>query len=109
MRPPVRFWRPTPARSRSSLATRARLRVPGDLQRGLPDGEGVVAGEHEVEGGAVRAHPLRRKVARLAGEHVPTAFVGDRRPRPPRLRRVVDPEPRADGIVRTRLAEQVTF
>ena len=46
--------------------------LPREDQGGLADGEAVVAGEDEVEGPAVGAHPLGREAARLARRRRPS-------------------------------------
>src|SRR5262249_41185303 len=93
---PGRFW---PARKgRSALrgaglvAVASSARWSLERQARLADGEVVVPRKHQVKRLAVAAHPLRRETGRLAGADVP--FLGEvrRRPRPPRLGRVVDAE-----------------
>ena len=99
----VRRWRPL------RHGTRYRF------QFHSADGEAVVAGEDQVAGPAVRAHPLRRKAAGLAGTNVPSLREEDRAPRPPRLRGLVDAEAalktRAAGVraERQNLTPEVSF
>src|SRR5262249_40899277 len=50
-----------------------------------------------------------REAARLAGGHIPRRGVRYRGPRPPRLRRVEDPEAGPDFAVRARLTQEVTL
>ena len=61
-------------------------------KRRLPHGEVVIAREDQVERLPVGAHPLGREAARFARAHVPLFREVHRRPRAPRLWRVVAAE-----------------
>src|SRR5947209_4270456 len=58
-----------------SRRSASRPGAPGDRQARFADGEVVVPREHQMEGLAVGAHPLRREAGRLAGADVP--FLGE--------------------------------
>src|SRR5688572_222654 len=83
-------------------------------QRRLPHRERVVTREHEVHGLSIHAHPFRRQAAALAGAHIPILRVERRRPRSPRLRRIVDAKSALKahalrmGAVRKNLAPEIT-
>src|SRR5438132_549926 len=83
--------------------------VARDPQCRPADVEAVAAGKDQVQRPAVGADPLGREAARLAGADVPLRLVSDRRPRPPRLRRVEDAEAGLHEAVGPRLAQQVAL
>jgi len=61
-------------------------------QGDFADGETVVAGEHEVAGSTVVAHPFRREAAGFAGAHIPALGVVDRAPEAPGFGCLIDAE-----------------
>src|SRR5262249_13840868 len=105
--------RPEPVMTVTLLARRISIlpfaAVTRHAERRLPEGAAIAAREDQIQGLAVRAHPLRREAARLARVDVPGRRVGHGRPRPPGLRGVEDTEPGPDLPVRARLAEQVAL
>src|SRR5690606_9478546 len=71
------------------------------LHPGTAHAERVAPGEDQVQLPAVRAHPLSRKIAVLAGTHVPFLRKEGGGPGPPGLRCIVDPEATLEARVST--------
>src|SRR5207247_7391734 len=65
---------------------------PGKHQGCLAHRETIVAGKHQMQGGAVRAHPFRGEAGRISRPNIPAVGEVSGRPRTPRLGRVVNGE-----------------
>src|SRR5262249_34468436 len=89
-RPAGEVGRPAGVPGLRSPSVRQLLPRTGGRQARFADGEVIVARKYQAEGLAVGAHPPGREAGRLAGADVPLLGEVNRRPRPPRLRGVVD-------------------